>query len=113
MATYRIEHYLTVSEHQDLYIEWLLRLPDIRARVAVARRVARIEQGCFGDHQLCRKGVWQLNIDMQPGYRVYYGLSERRVVLLQGGGGNRTHRLEVDQSVGYWQDWQRRRDDEK
>lgn len=47
MAMYRIEHYLTADGHKDLYIDWLEQLCDSRARVAVVRRVARIEQGNF------------------------------------------------------------------
>ena len=45
MTTYEIEHYLSPGEHKDLYIDWLKRLRDTQAKVAVARRVIRIEQG--------------------------------------------------------------------
>lgn len=114
MAAYRIEHYLTSGEQQDLYVEWLQQLRlSADVRIAVVRRVARIEQGDFGEHQLCRKGVWEMLIGIGEGYRVYYGVADHRIVLIQGGGGNRTHRAEVDLSVAYWQDWRRRTDDEK
>lgn len=113
MAYYRIEHYLTAGEHQDLFIEGLQRLKDPRARAAVVRQVARIEQGNFGEHKLCRKGVWELHVGAGSGYRIYYGLAGHRVVLLQCGGDMRTQRVVVDQSVCYWQDWRRRLDDEK
>lgn len=56
MTTYEIEPYLSPSEHKDLYIEWLGRLRDRPAKVAVVRRVTRIEQGNFGDHKFCREG---------------------------------------------------------
>ncbi|CAN5523886.1 hypothetical protein BH10PSE16_BH10PSE16_09350 [soil metagenome] len=55
-----------------MYIDWLKRLRDGQAKVAVARRVIRIEQGNFGDHKFCREGVWELRIDVGPGDRVYY-----------------------------------------
>src|SRR5688572_6706736 len=71
MNAYRIEHYLTPGE-QDLYLDWLRRLRDSQAKVAVIRRVARVELGNFGDHKFCRDGVWELRIDVGPGYRVYY-----------------------------------------
>ena len=58
MAIYEIEHYLSPGEQKDLYIDWLKRLRDGQAKVAVARRVIRIEQGNFGDHKFCREGVW-------------------------------------------------------
>lgn len=113
MTIYEIEHYLSPGEHKDLYIDWLKRLRDGQAKVAVARRVTRIEQGNFGDHKFCRDGVWELRIDAGPGYRVYYALSGRRVVLLLCGGDKRTQDADIARAVDYWQDWQRRTDDEK
>lgn len=113
MTVYEIEHYVTPGEYKDLYIDWLKRLRDGQAKVAVARRVIRIEQGNFGDHKFCREGVWELRVDVGPGYRVYYALSGRRVVLLLCGGDKRTQDADIARAVDYWQDWQRRTDDEK
>jgi putative addiction module killer protein len=113
MTAYQIEHYLSAGEHKDLYIDWLQRLRDSQAKVAVVRRVTRIELGNFGDHKFCRDGVWELRIDVGPGYRVYYALSGHRVVLLLCGGDKRTQGEDIARAVGYWQDWQRRTDDEK
>ena len=90
-----------------------VRLCDGRAEVAAVRRVTRVELGNFGDHKFCRDGVWELRIDVGPGYRVYYALSEYRVVLLLCGGDKRTQDADITRAVGYWQDWQRRTDDEK
>ncbi len=77
MAEYPIEHYLTADGQKNLYIGWLQRLRDTQAKVAIIRRVARVEHGNFGDHKLCRDGVWEPRIDVGPGYRVYYGLAEQ------------------------------------
>lgn len=49
---------------------------------------------------------------MGPGYRVYYAVSGNRVVLLRGGD-KRTQDSDIARAVEYWQDWQRRADDEK
>ena len=110
---YQIEHYLSFGEHKDLYIDWLQRLRDSQAKVAVVRRVTRVELGNFGDHKFCRDGVWELRIDVGPGYRVYYALSGHRLVLLLCGGDKRMQDADIARAVGYWQDWQRRTDDEK
>lgn len=113
MDRYSIEHYLTVEKHQDIYLEWLRRLRDPQAKVAVIRRVTRLELGNFGDHRFCRDGVWELRIDVGPGYRVYYALSGHRVVLLLCGGDKRTQNTDIDRAVTHWLDWQKRTDDEK
>ena len=108
---YRIEHYLTTDEQKDVYDDWLRRLRDAQAKVAVIRRVTRVEQGNFGDHKFCRDGVWELRIDAGPGYRVYYGLAGHRLVLLLCGGDKRTQDADIARAVAYWQDWQRRGDE--
>jgi len=108
---YRIEHYLSADVQKDLYTDWLRRLRDAQAKVAVIRRVARIEQGNFGDHKFCSDGVWELRIDVGPGYRVYYGLAGQRLVLLLCGGDKRTQGVDIARAVDYWQDWQRRADE--
>ena len=53
---YVIEHFLSPNEGRDLYLEWLIRLRDTQAKVAVIRRVARMETGNFGDFKFCRDG---------------------------------------------------------
>ena len=95
MTQYRIEHYLSVGELKDLYIDWLKRLRDSQAKVAVVRRVTRIELGNFGDHKFCRDGVWELRIDVGPGYRVYYCRIGKVEYLLIGGGDKSTQAADI------------------
>jgi putative addiction module killer protein/probable addiction module antidote protein len=86
---YEIRHYLTADE-KDVYLDWLRKQRDITARIAVDRRVNRVEQGNFGDHKFCRDGVWELRIDVGAGYRVYYAIAGKEIVLLLCGGDKRT-----------------------
>ncbi len=67
---YEIEHYLTANGRTNPYLDWLKGLRDNQIKVAVIRRISRIELGNFGDHRFCRDGVWELRIDAGPGYRV-------------------------------------------
>ncbi|MVW78981.1 type II toxin-antitoxin system RelE/ParE family toxin [Bordetella sp. 02P26C-1] len=113
MTVYRIEHYLTADDHDDMYMVWLNRLRDRQVKIAVIRRVNRIEQGNFGDHKFCRDGVWELRVDVGPGYRIYYAQVGKRVVLLLCGGDKRTQNADIERAVSYWHDWQKRDDDEK
>ena len=108
MSNYQIEHYLTAGDHRDLYLDWLQRLRDRQTKVAVIRRVTRLESGNFGEHKFCRDGVWELRIDVGPGWRVYYALAGRRVVLLLCGGDKRAQDADIAKAVSCWQDWQRR-----
>ena len=83
-----ILHYLTASG-DDLYQQWLDALKDVKGRVAIQRRVDRVESGHFGDHKFCLDGVWELRIDFGPGYRVYYAQEGKNIVLLLSGGSKR------------------------
>jgi putative addiction module killer protein len=104
---YEICHYLTRSE-KDLFMEWRRQLRDTKAKIAIDRRVNRMELGNFGDHKPCRGGVWELRIDVGQGYRVYYAIAGTQVVLLLSGGGKRTQDADIDRACAYWLDWQGR-----
>ncbi len=86
-------------EGRDVVGEWLAGLRDIRARARVLARVARLEAGNFGDCKPLRDGVCELRIDYGPGYRVYYGLVGKTVVLLLCGGDKRTQGADIDRAV--------------
>ena len=92
---------------KDLYIDWLKQLRDSQAKIAVVRRVARVELGNFGDHKFCRDGVWELRIDVGPGYRVYYAIAGKVIVLLLCGGDKRTQGADIKRACVYWQDWRK------
>lgn len=102
-----IRHYLT-SAGRDPYQVWLDRLKDLRARVAIQRRIDRIAAGHFGDHKPCRDGVCELRVDVGPGYRVYYARHAQAVILLLCGGDKRTQASDIEKAVKYWIDYQRR-----
>jgi putative addiction module killer protein len=104
---YEIRHYLTRSE-KDVFMEWRRQLRDTRAKIAIDRRINRMELGNFGDHRFCRDGVWEHRIDVGPGYRVYYAIAGAPVVLLLSGGDKRTQDAEIDRACAYWLDWQGR-----
>ena len=61
-------------------------LADAEARWRVLRRVNRLMEGHPGSHRYLGKGLFELKIDVGPGYRVYYALhGSGRLVLLAGG----------------------------
>ena len=93
---------------REPYAQWLARLTDRQARARVLVRVQRMAAGNFGDCKPLDGGVWELRIDWGPGYRVYYALAGRRVVLLLAGGDKRRQQADIATALKCWQDWQRR-----
>jgi putative addiction module killer protein len=71
----------------------------------ILKKVKRIALGNFGDTKSLGDGVYELRIDIGPGYRVYYGLDGKTVVLLLSGGDKSTQIKDIKQAKEYWNDY--------
>lgn len=107
MAMYEIIHYLDENEN-DLYQDWLDGLRDRIAKIAVIKRVARVEAGLFGDCKSLRDGIGELRVDVGAGYRVYYAQVGNQVILLTSGGDKKSQSRDIDRAVGFLKDWEKR-----
>ena len=102
-----IVHYLTPIG-DDPFQSWLDELEDLKARVAVLRRIDRVSAGNFGDHKFLRDGVWELRVDVGPGYRVYFRQQGKTLVLLLCGGTKRAQSADINRAARYLADFRRR-----
>ncbi len=100
-----IRHYLA-ADNRDVFADWLKNLRDIKAKIAILRRINRLELGNFGDHKFLRDGVWELRIDVGPGYRIYYAQADKTIILLLSGGDKRTQDADIHRACNCWRDWQ-------
>lgn len=66
--------------------KWLSKQKDRQAVRAIAMRIARAEQGNFGDSESVGEGVSEMRIFIGKGYRIYYTIRGDTVVLLLNGG---------------------------
>ena len=64
------------------FLRWLTELRDKRARARIAIRIDRVQEGNWGDHKAVGGGVSEFRIDVGQGYRVYYTIRDRTVVIL-------------------------------
>lgn len=104
---YQIIHYLDEGGN-DLYQAWLDALRDRVAKVAIIRRVARLELGLFGDCKPVRDGISELRIDVGAGYRVYYAQVGKMLILLTSGGDKKSQRGDIERAIGLLKDWEMR-----
>ncbi|MCT8350736.1 MULTISPECIES: type II toxin-antitoxin system RelE/ParE family toxin [Photorhabdus] len=93
---------------RDVFEEWREQVRDTKAQIAIDRRIMRMELGNFGDHNPLSEGVWELRIDIGPGYRVYYAKSGLTVVLLLCGGDKRKQNADIAKACEYWREWKSR-----
>jgi putative addiction module killer protein len=84
----------------DTYARWLDSLRDIHARARVLARVERLAFGNPGDVKPVGEGVSELRIDYGPGYRVYFTMRERTVIILLAGGDKRTQATDIKTALG-------------
>ena len=104
---YALCHYLD-PDGQDLIVSWLKSLQDRQAVTRVIVCLDRVRQGNFGDHKPVSDGVWELRIDYGPGYRVYYCLDGKNIVLLLCGGSKNTQQQDVKMALARKKDYDRR-----
>lgn len=72
-------------KYTEVFEDWLRRLRNLRAAMKITARIRRVELGNFGDSKLVGSGVSELRIDVGKGYRVYYAVRNKTVLLLCGG----------------------------
>lgn len=68
------------------FSKWFAKLKDNIAKLSIARRIVRLENGNFGDSKSVGDGVFELRIDVGKGYRVYFTNKENTIVILLVGG---------------------------
>lgn len=85
-------------EQTEVFVRWLARLKDQRARVAIARRIERASVGNLGDARSVGEGVSELRIDVGPGYRVYYTRRRGRMIILLCGGNKRRQQADIQKA---------------
>jgi len=81
-----------------IFSKWLSKLKDMRGRIAVARRIERMEHGNFGDVKSVRKSISELRIATGPGYRVYFTKREMRIIILLVGGDKSSQSQDIEKA---------------
>lgn len=99
MQEYKVVHY--TEDGRDILKEWLHSLRDIKGKDAIVRTINKLYLGNFGDNHFCRDGVWELRINVSAGYRVYYSIAGREIILLLCGGSKRTQQKDINKAVEY------------
>lgn len=104
MPELRIVHFVA-RDGDDLFEDWLDSIRDRNAKAAIESRIRRLAASNLGDHRYLRDGVYELRIDVGPGYRVYFSRIEDDLLILLCGGARRTQDDEISRAIGYLQIW--------
>ena len=90
------------------YWEWIESVRDSIARSSILARTDRLRRGLLGDCEPVGDGVWELRIDVGPGYRAYCARAGKQVVLLLCGGDKRRQSADIKRAREFWRDYAQR-----
>ncbi|MFM8314993.1 MAG: type II toxin-antitoxin system RelE/ParE family toxin [Deltaproteobacteria bacterium] len=90
------------------FSDWLTKLKDVSARGVIRTRLNRVRLGNLGDCKSIGDGVSELRIDFGPGYRVYFAIEGKNLVILLVGGSKASQRKDIERAKDYWKDYRRR-----
>ena len=82
----------------DIFSKWLLKLKDVKGKVSILRRIDRMRKGNFGDHKGLGDEISELRISVGAGYRVYYTIENKKVVLLLVGGDKSSQKVDIQKA---------------
>ena len=80
------------------FSHWLIKLKDIKGRIAVARRIERMEHGNFGDVKSLGASISELRMQTGAGYRVYFTKREKEIIILLVGGDKSTQSKDIEKA---------------
>jgi putative addiction module killer protein len=83
------------------YFGWL-EARDGKTRQRILDRVARLKWGQFGDFKALEGGLYELRLFFGPGYRVYFGEHQGKMILLLSGGDKSTQSKDIKTAKEYW-----------
>ena len=86
-------------EKTNEYRNWIDGLKDQAGRSRVLMRIDRLIHGNTGNYRNLTHGVSELQVDVGPGYRVYYSKRGDSLLLLLAGGDKATQATDIAKAL--------------
>ncbi|MFH0740063.1 MAG: type II toxin-antitoxin system RelE/ParE family toxin [bacterium] len=88
---------------QEPFEEWLDSLKDQKTQAIVLNRISRVSLGNFGDCHELGEGVYELRIHYSSGFRIYFGIVQKTIIILLSGGTKKSQKRDIIKAKEYWQ----------
>lgn len=85
-------------EQSTEFRHWHEGLKDARAKTRIAGRIARLRDGLLGDVRSLGGGLSELKINYGPGYRLYFTIRGRQLILLLCGGDKSSQQRDIERA---------------
>ena len=102
MSIIRMDFFTTHTGKQP-FVDWQDSL-DETIQTLVDARITRVRLGNFGDCTPIKggNGIWELRIDVGPGWRIYFGKQGLTMVMLLMGGDKKSQTKDIIKAKKYW-----------
>ena len=91
---------------------WFRKLRGANA-AKITTALYRMSQGNFSNVKGVGAGVFEYKIDFGPGFRIYFGKAEERLVILLAGGTKKQQARDIQIAKKYWKNYKKVRVGEK
>ena len=83
---------------------WFYNLRDEKIQAVIINRINRLSLGNLGD---CKKigKLYELRINFGPGYRIYFGMENQRIITLLLGGTKRSQNRDILKANIFWKEY--------
>lgn len=88
------------------FVAWHKGMRDLKARIAIGRRIERASMGNFGDVEPIGEGVSEMKIDVVAGYRVYFVKNGAVVIVLLCGGNKKSQKVDIKRAKAMAKDFE-------
>ncbi|AJI85804.1 hypothetical protein CH54_2103 [Yersinia rochesterensis] len=97
------------------FTDWItkLRKKQRQAAAKIDIQIDRASAGNFGDYKAVREGVLEMKIDFGPGYRIYYAIDGKKIIILLYGGDKDKQDSDIDKAVKYLRDYKARKQNDE
>ncbi len=90
-----------IEDGRSPFARWFAKLPPANA-ARLDRYLRRMAHGNLGDSKSVGGGVNELRVNYGPGYRIYYGRQNDRLIILLAGGSKRSQVKDIEQAKLRW-----------
>jgi len=77
------------------FADWAKSHKDAKLKAKIATRLNQVQSGNFGDHKSIGDKVSEMRINYGPGYRLYYTIRGRIIVILLCGGDKSSQKQDI------------------
>ncbi len=78
--------------------KWFRNLKDHVTKQKILARLARVENGHFGDYKQIEPDLYELRFFFSGGVRIYYTIRDAQIILLLVGGDKSSQKSDIDKA---------------